>query len=196
MRASTPVFEWLERARRSRARSPGRAAQCLAAAGGDDHPRRPGILRGASAVPHGRHPEWPSLRGADRRARPHARRAPADCKFVGVHLASLEWDVDRIARVPAPLPAGERRPRRATGRICSSRRAADHDKVRRFFIEFQDRILYGSRFRRAARSGRRRIRRRSTRGLARRLAIPGRRRFPALRRIRGAVSRARAAARR
>ena len=66
-------------------------------------------------------------------------------KFVGVHLASLEWDVDRIAEFLRRYPNAsvDLAARLSHLQLQASR---DHDKVRRFFIEFQDRILYGSDF--------------------------------------------------
>jgi predicted TIM-barrel fold metal-dependent hydrolase len=63
--------------------------------------------------------------------------------FVGVHLASLEWDVDRITaflrRYPnASVDLAARLPH------LELQASRDRDKVRRFFVEFQDRILYGT----------------------------------------------------
>ena len=88
------------------------------------------------------HPEWPSyeqqIAARDRMLDKHP-----GLTFVGVHLASLEWDVDRIAaflrRYPnASVDLAARLPH------LELQAARDRDKVRRFFIEFQDRILYGS----------------------------------------------------
>lgn len=63
--------------------------------------------------------------------------------FVGVHLASLEWDVDRIAGFLRRYPNAsvDLAARLSHLQLQASR---DRDRVRRFFIEFQDRILYGS----------------------------------------------------
>jgi alpha-galactosidase len=86
--------------------------------------------------------EWPSyeeqIAARDRMLDKHPRLA-----FVGVHLASLESDVGRIAdflrRYPnASVDLAARLPHL---QLQASR---DREKVRRFFIEFQDRILYGS----------------------------------------------------
>ena len=86
--------------------------------------------------------EWPSyeeqIAARDRMLDKHP-----GLKFVGVHLASLEWDVDRIAgflrRYPnASVDLAARMPHL---QLQASR---DREKVRRFFVEFQDRILYGS----------------------------------------------------
>jgi len=88
------------------------------------------------------HPEWPSyeqqIAARDRMLDKHP-----GLTFVGVHLASLEWNVDRIAaflrRYPnASVDLAARLPH------LELQASRDHDKVRQFFIEFQDRILYGS----------------------------------------------------
>jgi predicted TIM-barrel fold metal-dependent hydrolase len=88
--------------------------------------------------------EWPSyeeqVAARDRMLDKHRRLA-----FVGVHLASLEWDVDRIASFLHRYPNAsvDLAARLSHLQLQSSRH---HDKVRRFFLEFQDRILYGSDF--------------------------------------------------
>ena len=91
--------------------------------------------------------EWPTyeeqVAARDRMLDKHPRLV-----FVGVHLASLEWDVDRIA-------AFLRRYRNASVDLAARmshlqlQASRDPDKVRHFFIEFQDRILYGSDYARA-----------------------------------------------
>jgi predicted TIM-barrel fold metal-dependent hydrolase len=86
--------------------------------------------------------EWPSyeeqIAARDRMLDKHPR-----LKFVGVHLASLEWDVDRIAQFLRghPNASVDLAARLSHLQLQASR---DRDKVRNFFIEFQDRILYGS----------------------------------------------------
>jgi predicted TIM-barrel fold metal-dependent hydrolase len=88
--------------------------------------------------------EWPSyeeqIAARDRMLDRHPKLA-----FVGVHLASLEWDVDRIADFLRRYPNAsvDLAARLSHLQLQASR---DRDKVRRFFIEFQDRILYGSDF--------------------------------------------------
>jgi predicted TIM-barrel fold metal-dependent hydrolase len=64
-------------------------------------------------------------------------------RFVAVHLASLEWSVDRIAgflnRYPhASVDLAARLPH------LQLQATVDRDKVRRFFLQFQDRILYAT----------------------------------------------------
>ena len=63
--------------------------------------------------------------------------------FVGAHLASLEWSVDRLAAFLDVHPdAAVDMAARMTNLQFQSHR--DRDKVRDFFIRYQDRILYGS----------------------------------------------------
>jgi predicted TIM-barrel fold metal-dependent hydrolase len=63
--------------------------------------------------------------------------------FVGAHLASLEWSVDELARFLDTFP-------NATADLAARmsqvqyQSKSDYAKVRRFFIKYQDRILYGS----------------------------------------------------
>jgi predicted TIM-barrel fold metal-dependent hydrolase len=89
-----------------------------------------------------KHPEWPSyeqqIGARDRMLEKHP-----GLTFVGVHLASLEWDVGRIAEFLRRFPNAsvDLAARLSHLELQASR---DREKVRRFFIEFQDRILYGS----------------------------------------------------
>ncbi|WP_197076422.1 amidohydrolase family protein [Luteimonas sp. FCS-9] len=63
--------------------------------------------------------------------------------FVGAHMASLEWDVDRLAAFLDRYP-------QATvdlaARMAQVQHQAvrDHAKVRAFFVAYQDRLLYGT----------------------------------------------------
>lgn len=88
------------------------------------------------------HPEWPSyeqqLAARDRLLDRHPQ-----LQFVGVHLASLEWDVERVASFLRRYPNAsvDLAARLVHLELQASQ---DRDKVRRFFIAFQDRILYGS----------------------------------------------------
>jgi predicted TIM-barrel fold metal-dependent hydrolase len=63
--------------------------------------------------------------------------------FVGAHLASLEWSVDRLAAFLDAHPGAvvDMAARMAHVQHQSHRA---HGKVRDFFIRYQDRILYGS----------------------------------------------------
>lgn len=89
-----------------------------------------------------RHPEMPThatiLVARDRMPRAH----PA-LRFDAVHLASLEWDVDRVADFLDRFP--DARVDVAARMVHLEFQAArEPQKVRRFLIRYQDRILYGS----------------------------------------------------
>jgi predicted TIM-barrel fold metal-dependent hydrolase len=88
------------------------------------------------------HPEMPSyeslLAARDRFVARHPH-----LKFVGAHLASLEWSVDELAKFLDRYPnASADLAARMTNVQYQSQR--DYDKVRAFFIRYQDRLLYGS----------------------------------------------------
>jgi predicted TIM-barrel fold metal-dependent hydrolase len=89
-----------------------------------------------------RHPEMPThdsiLAARDRMLRAH----PA-LRFDAVHLASLEWDVDRVADFLDRFP-GARVDVAARMVHLEYQAASQPQKVRRFLIRYQDRILYGS----------------------------------------------------
>ncbi len=86
--------------------------------------------------------EWPSyeeqIAARDRMLDKHG-----DLTFVGVHLASLEWDVDRVADFLRRYPNASVDLAARLSHL-ELQASSDRDKVRRFFVEFQDRILYGS----------------------------------------------------
>lgn len=86
--------------------------------------------------------EWPDYE-AQLAARDRMLAAHPDLRFVGVHLASLEYDVDRIADFLRRFPNAsvDLAARMSHLQLQASR---DRDKVRAFFIEFQDRIIYGT----------------------------------------------------
>ena len=88
------------------------------------------------------HPEMPT-HDAILAARDRMLRAHPQLRFDGVHLASLEWDV---ARVAAFLDAFPQAVVDLAARLVhlEYQAAGDPDKVRRFLIRYQDRILYGS----------------------------------------------------
>ena len=88
------------------------------------------------------HPEQPSydslIAARDRFVARHPK-----LNFVGAHLASLEWSIDELARFLDTYP-------NATADLAARmtqvqyQSKSDPDKVRRFFIKYQDRLLYGS----------------------------------------------------
>lgn len=89
-----------------------------------------------------RHPEMPAhdaiLAARDRMLRAHPR-----LRFDAVHLASLEWDVDRVAAFLYRFP-------NAVVDLAARlvhleyQATSDPQKVRSFLIHYQTRILYGS----------------------------------------------------
>ncbi|MBS0373861.1 MAG: amidohydrolase family protein [Proteobacteria bacterium] len=88
------------------------------------------------------HPEQPSyeslLAARDRFVARHRRLT-----FVGAHLGSLEWSVEELARFLDAYPnASVDLAARMTNLQVQSR--ADRERVRRFFLAYQDRLLYGS----------------------------------------------------
>ncbi len=85
------------------------------------------------------HPDYPSYE-QHIAARDSLLAKNPDLRFIGAHLGSLEWSVDELA---ARL---DRFPNMAVdmaARICHFQ-AQDRDKVRAFFIQYQDRLLYST----------------------------------------------------
>jgi hypothetical protein len=88
------------------------------------------------------HPDQPSyeslIAARDRFVARHAK-----LKFVGAHMASLEWSVDELAKFLDKYP-------NATADLAARmtqvqyQSAEDYARVRNFFIKYQDRLLYGS----------------------------------------------------
>jgi hypothetical protein len=89
-----------------------------------------------------RHPDMPS-HDAILAARDRMLHAHPALSFDSVHLASLEWDVDKVADFLDRFPHA--RVDVAARMVHLEVQATTHpDKVRRFLIKYQDRILYGS----------------------------------------------------
>jgi predicted TIM-barrel fold metal-dependent hydrolase len=88
------------------------------------------------------HPEMPT-QATILAARDRMLRAHPGLRFDGVHLASLEWDVDRVADFLDRFPNADVD---VAARLVhlEYQAAGDRQKVRRFLIRYQDRILYGS----------------------------------------------------
>ena len=77
------------------------------------------------------------------RARDRMLEKNETLRFVGAHLASLEWSVDRVAAFLDRFPnAAVDLAERITQLQYQSQK--NLDKVRDFFVKYQDRILYGS----------------------------------------------------
>ena len=88
------------------------------------------------------HPELPGYESLMAARDRFVRRHPK-LRFVGAHLASLEWDVDRLAIFLDGHPnATVDMAARMTQLQYQSVR--DYTKVKAFLIRYQDRILYGT----------------------------------------------------
>jgi predicted TIM-barrel fold metal-dependent hydrolase len=88
------------------------------------------------------HPEYPSYEDQIN-ARDNILAKHPDLTFIGCHLASLEWNVDSLAK------RLDRFPNMAvdmSARIChlQYQSAQDRKRVRDFCIKYQDRLLYGT----------------------------------------------------
>jgi Amidohydrolase len=88
------------------------------------------------------HPELPSYE-QQIAARDQMLARNPQLKFMGAHLASLEWSVDKLAAFLDRYPntVVDLAARIGQVQFQSNR---DRGKVRRFFIRYQDRLLYGS----------------------------------------------------
>lgn len=88
------------------------------------------------------HPEYPSyaqqLVARDNRLKKHPK-----LRFVGLHLASLEWSVQKVAQWLDLFPLAMTD---LAERVCHLQYQAhyDREKVRNFLIRYQDRIIYGT----------------------------------------------------
>jgi predicted TIM-barrel fold metal-dependent hydrolase len=85
------------------------------------------------------HPEFPSYDSLNA-ARDRMLEKHPNLRYVGCHLGSLEWDVDELAKELDQFPNMSVD---MAERICHFK-IQDRDKVRSFFIRYQDRLLYGT----------------------------------------------------
>jgi predicted TIM-barrel fold metal-dependent hydrolase len=76
-------------------------------------------------------------------ARDRMLAAHPGLRFDAVHLASLEWDVDRVAAFLDRFPEADVDLAARIGQL-EYQSETHPDKVRRFFIRYQNRILYGT----------------------------------------------------
>ena len=78
-------------------------------------------------------------------ARDNMLKQHPNLKYVGLHLFSLEWDLEEVA---SRLDAFPNTMTDLAERICHVQFQAmhDYDKVREFFLKYQDRIIYGTDF--------------------------------------------------
>jgi len=89
-----------------------------------------------------RHPEMPT-HDAILAARDRMMAAHPQLELDAAHLASLEWDVDKVAAFLDRFP--QARADMAARLVHLEYQASkNRDKVRRFLIKYQDRIFYGS----------------------------------------------------
>lgn len=88
------------------------------------------------------HPEMPSYED-QLEARDALLEKHPDMRFAGAHLASLEWSVDELAafldRFPDAIVETA-----ARVRDLQYQSSLDRDRVRQFFIDYQDRVAYGT----------------------------------------------------
>ena len=89
------------------------------------------------------HPQMPSYEEQIAARNRFLDRAPRQLRFVGAHLASLEWSVDELARFLDKYPRAvvDLAARMTNVQAQSSEH---HAAVREFFIRYQDRILYAT----------------------------------------------------
>ncbi len=88
------------------------------------------------------HPEFPSYE-EQMAARDRMLENHPDLVFIGCHLASLEWSVDEMARFLDRFPNAAMDMAARMGQLFYQT-VEDREKVRDFFIRYQDRLLYGT----------------------------------------------------
>lgn len=89
-----------------------------------------------------RHPEFPTYE-EQMAARDRMLDKNPDLIFIGCHLASLEWSVDELAKWFDKYPNAAADMAARMGQLFYQT-AEDREKVRDFFIKYQDRLLYGT----------------------------------------------------
>jgi predicted TIM-barrel fold metal-dependent hydrolase len=88
------------------------------------------------------HPELPSYE-EQIAARDRMLEKNPDLIFIGAHLGSLEWSVDELAKRLDRFPNMAVETAARMGQIFHQT-STQRDKVREFFLKYQDRVLYGS----------------------------------------------------
>jgi hypothetical protein len=89
-----------------------------------------------------RHPELPSYED-QMTARDNMVAQHPDLQFVGMHMASLEWSVDRLAAFLDRFPNSMVDVSARIGQL-QYQANRDREKVRNFMIRYQDRLMYGT----------------------------------------------------
>ncbi len=89
-----------------------------------------------------KHPEYPSYE-EQMAARDRMLEKNPDLTFIGCHLASLEWSTEEMARFLDRFPNASMDMAARMGQLFYQT-VKDREKVRNFFINYQDRLLYGT----------------------------------------------------
>lgn len=89
-----------------------------------------------------KHPDLPSY-DEQIAARDRMLEKNPDLIFMGAHLGSLEWSVDELAKRLDKFPNMSVDMAARIGQLFYQTKE-DREKVRRFFIKYQDRLLYGT----------------------------------------------------
>lgn len=89
-----------------------------------------------------KHPEMPSYQ-EQIDARDRMLEKNPNLIFVGAHLGSLEWDVDTLAQTLDRFPNMAVDMAARMGQVFYQT-ASEREKVRNFFIQYQDRLLYAT----------------------------------------------------
>lgn len=89
-----------------------------------------------------KHPEMPSYEDQIE-ARDRMLEKNPDLPFVGAHIGSIEWSVDELAKRLDKFPNMSVDLAARMGQIFYQT-ARDREKVREFFMNYQDRILYAT----------------------------------------------------
>jgi len=90
------------------------------------------------------HPELPSYE-EQMKARDNMLEKNRDITFIGTHLASLEWSVAEIEKFLDKFPNASVDLAERLSHL-QNQSLTEYEKVRNFFIKYQDRILYGTDF--------------------------------------------------
>jgi predicted TIM-barrel fold metal-dependent hydrolase len=90
------------------------------------------------------HPEAPSYEDQIN-ARDNVLKNHPKLNFIGAHLGSLEWNVDEVAKRLDQFPNFNVDMAARIGHL-QNQSVANRDKVRKFMIKYQDRLLYGTDF--------------------------------------------------
>ncbi|MDD4226668.1 MAG: amidohydrolase family protein [Mariniphaga sp.] len=89
-----------------------------------------------------RHPEFPSYE-EQMAARDRMLEKHPNLIFIACHLASLEWSTDEMAAFLDHFPNASMDMAARMGQLFYQT-VEDREKVRNFFIKYQDRLLYGT----------------------------------------------------